>query len=60
MDGSIKILKKVDLSFKNTFVDARGTKRVKLLEPDLVRAGLMDQLTKEGIEIEWAKVIDKD
>ena len=59
-DDSIKILQKVDLAFKNTFVDARGTKRVKLLDPDLVKAGLMDQLTKEGIEIEWAKVIEID
>ena len=61
LDGRIKILKKVELSFKNTFFDARGTKRLKLyMEPDLVRAGLMDQLTKEGVEIELPKVIDKD
>ena len=60
MDGGIKILKKVDISFNNSFVDARGAKRVKLFEPDLIRAGLMDQLKKEGIEIEFPKVIDKD
>ncbi len=59
-DDGIKILQKVDLAFKNTFVDARGIKRVKLLEPDLVRAGLMDQITKEGIEIDWEKVIEKE
>ena len=61
MDDSIKILKKVNLSFKNTFVDACGTKRIKLyMEADLVKAGLMDQFTKEGTDIELPKVIDND
>ena len=41
MDKNLKILKKVELTFKNTFVDARGTKKYKLfLNPSLVKAGI--------------------
>jgi len=52
LDSSIKILKKVDLTFKDTFVNARGSKKYKLLlNPALVRAGVKDLYEKEGITI---------
>jgi hypothetical protein len=36
-------LKKVDLTFESTFVDARGTKKIKLyFDPTLVKAGVKD------------------
>jgi len=42
-DNSIKILKKERPTFEDTFVDARGAKKLKLLtNPDLVRAGVKD------------------
>ena len=41
MDKNFKILKKVELTFNNTFVDARGAKKFKLLlNPSLVKAGI--------------------
>ncbi len=41
MDKKVKILKKVELTFTNTFVDARGAKKFKLLlNPSLVKAGI--------------------
>ena len=41
MDKNVKILKKVELTFNNTFVDARGAKKFKLLlNPSLVKAGI--------------------
>jgi len=41
MDKNVKILKKVELTFNNTFVDARGAKKIKLfLNPSLVKAGI--------------------
>ncbi len=41
MDKGFKILKKADLSFKHTFVDARGAKKIKLyLNPALARSGI--------------------
>ncbi len=41
MDKNVKILKKVELTFNNTFVDARGAKKYKLfLNPSLVKAGI--------------------
>ncbi len=45
MDKNVKILKKVELTFTNTFVDARGAKRLKLfLNPSLVKAGIKNAL----------------
>ena len=45
MDKSFKILKKVELTFSNTFVDARGAKKIKLfLNPSLVKAGIRKAL----------------
>jgi len=46
---SIKVLKKVDLIFDSTFVDARGAKKIKLyLNPALVKAGVKDLLKDVG------------
>ncbi len=45
MDKNVKILKKVKLTFNNTFVDARGAKKFKLfLNPSLVKAGIKKAL----------------
>ena len=42
-DNSLKVLKKEKLTLDDTFVDARGVKKLKLLtNPDLVRAGIKD------------------
>jgi hypothetical protein len=52
LDSNIKILKKVDLTFKDTFVNARGSKKYKLLlNPSLVKAGVKDLYEREGITI---------
>jgi hypothetical protein len=52
LDSSVKILKKADMTFSNTFVDARGAKKYKLyLNPSLVKAGIKDLFTDEGITI---------
>ena len=41
LDKNIRILKKVELTFNNTFIDARGAKKFKLfLNPSLVKAGI--------------------
>ncbi len=43
LDDSLKILKKTQPRYENTFVDARGTKKLELaLKPDLVAAGIND------------------
>jgi len=45
MDKNVKILKKVKLTFNNTFVDARGAKKFKLfLNPSLVKAGIKNAI----------------
>ena len=45
MDKNVKILKKVELTFNNTFVDARGAKKFKLfLNPSLLKAGIRNAL----------------
>ena len=45
VDKNFKILKKVELTFSNTFVDARGAKKLKLfLNPALVKAGIKNVL----------------
>ena len=52
MDSSIKLLKKTDLTFNNTFVDARGAKKYKLyLNPALAEAGVRDLFEDESITI---------
>ena len=53
LDNSLKILKKPRMTLESTFVDARGTKKFKLLlDPVLIRAGFKRLLTAEGITIE--------
>lgn len=52
LDSNLKILKKVNYTFKDTFVDARGSKKYKLLlNPALVKAGVKDLYKREGITI---------
>ncbi len=47
LDSSLKILKKTGVRYENTFVDARGAKKLELaLKPDLVGAGINDILNK--------------
>lgn len=42
-DDTMKIIKKTNIRYKNTFVDARGVNTFKmLLEPDLIEAGIND------------------
>ena len=49
MDKKVKVLKKVELTFQDTFVDARGEKKIKLLlKPSLVKAGIKDVIDKAG------------
>lgn len=44
-DKSLKILKKSKVQYQNTFVDARGAKKLELLiKPDLISAGINDVL----------------
>lgn len=48
MGNRIKILKKADLTFEDTFVDARGAKKLKLyMKPALVKAGIKDVLENQ-------------
>lgn len=52
MDSSIKLLKKADLTFDNTFVDARGAKKYTLyLNPALAEAGVKNLFKDESITI---------
>ena len=52
LDDGIKILKKTEMNLEYTFVDARGAKKFKLfLNPALLKAGIKDVLSDEGIEI---------
>ena len=45
LSSDVKILKKTEMTFTDTFVDARGIKRAKLyLKPNLVAAGIKDLL----------------
>jgi len=44
-DKSFKILQKSKVQYLNTFIDARGTKKLELaLKPDLISAGINDVL----------------
>lgn len=52
LDTSIRVLKKANLTFDNTFVDARGAKKFKLyLNPSLVKAGVKNLFKDESIII---------
>ena len=45
---SLKILKKADLTFEDTFVDARGAKKLMLyMKPSLLKAGIKDVLENQ-------------
>ena len=49
MDKGFKVLKKIELTYQDTFVDARGGNRIKLLlNPALVKAGIKDVIDKAG------------
>lgn len=49
MNQGVKVLKKVEITFRDTFVDARGEKKIKLLlKPSLVKAGIKDVIDKAG------------
>jgi len=51
-DKGFKVLKKLELTFQDTFVDARGEKKFKLLlKPSLVKAGIKDVIYKAGHSI---------
>ena len=51
-DHSVKILKKTDLTFDNTFVDARGAKKSRLfLDPALLKAGVRDLFKEDSVTI---------
>lgn len=40
-DDNVKVLKKANIQYENTFVDARGMKKMELAtKPDLVAAGI--------------------
>ncbi len=46
-DDSMKIIKKTGVRYENTFVDARGSKKLELiLQPDLMEAGIQDVLNQ--------------
>lgn len=46
LDSSMKILKKTNVAYEDTFVDARGAKKLELvLKPDLIAAGINDVLS---------------
>lgn len=52
MDNGIKVLKKVELTWQDSVVDARGQKKIKLLlKPALVKAGIKDLIDKAGRSI---------
>jgi len=44
-DDGIKILRKTEVTFEDTFVDARGAKKLQLLfKPALIKAGIKEML----------------
>lgn len=52
MNQGVKVLKKVEITFRDTFVDARGEKKIKLLlKPSLVKAGIKDVIDRAGRSI---------
>ena len=51
-DRGLSVLKKVELTLDDTFVDARGDKKVKLLlNPSLMKAGLKELLREASNSI---------
>jgi hypothetical protein len=52
MDNTVKVLKKEELTYQDTFVNARGEKKIKLLlKPSLAKAGIKDVIYKAGDSI---------
>jgi len=52
-DKSFKILQKSKVQYQNTFVDARGAKKLELaIKPDLISAGINDVLKQLDIPAE--------
>ena len=52
MDKGVNVLEKVELTVQDTFVDARGEKKIKLLlKPSLLKAGIKDLIDKAGRSI---------
>lgn len=52
LDNGLKILKKADMAFENTFVDARGAKKIKLiLNPALIKSGIKNLIDDESVTI---------
>ncbi|MFT5701930.1 MAG: hypothetical protein ACI8ZB_004834 [Desulforhopalus sp.] len=50
LDKSLKILKKSNVQYQNTFVDARGAKKLEMaLKPDLISAGINDILKQVDV-----------
>ncbi len=46
-DKTFKIIKKTGVRYEDTFVDARGAKKLKLaLKPDLIAAGINDVIAQ--------------
>jgi len=44
-DDGVKVLRKYEMTFEDTFIDARGAKKVKLLfKSSLLKAGVRDLL----------------
>ena len=51
-DSGLRVLRKVELTLEDTFVDARGDKKVKLLlNPALMKAGLRELLREASDSI---------
>ncbi len=47
MDNGVKVLKKVEITFQDTFVNARGEEKIRLLlNPSLVKAGIKEVIYK--------------
>jgi hypothetical protein len=53
LDDSMRIIKKTHVRYENTFVDARGAKKLEILtKPDLMEAGINDVIKQTGEAIE--------
>ena len=53
LDDSMKIIAKTGMRYDNTFVDARGSKKLELLlKPDLVEAGIQDVINQVDAAIQ--------
>ncbi len=48
MDSGFEVLKKVELTLEDTYIDARGVKKLKLLtKPSLIKAGIKDLMSSK-------------